>query len=110
MRKKVGRNASAQRNHLHIRANFTFLTAEKPKEHAQTQGYGVPKMCYDRGGLSASLTFCLAAPHSRTGVLSHQAYRNADCLKPLWWRSRAGDAAVPMCMCPCVSHGGLGLV
>ena len=29
-----------------------------------------------------------------------------------WWRSRAGDAAVPvcmcMCMCPCVSEGGGG--
>ena len=45
----------------------------------------------------------------RTRVSSHKAYRTVDRPQTPRWRSRAGDAAVPVCMCPCVSGGGGGL-
>ena len=38
----------------------------------------------------------------------HKAYRTVDRPQTPRWRSRAGDAAVPVCMCPCVSEGGGG--
>ena len=41
-----------------------------------------------------------------TRVSGHKAYRTVDRPHTPWWRSRAGDAAVPVCMCPCVSVGG----
>ena len=51
VKKKVGRNGSAQRNHLYIWANFTCLSAQKPQEHAQVRGMGCQKMCCDRGAV-----------------------------------------------------------
>ena len=42
----------------------------------------------------------------RTRVSGHKAYRTVDRPQTPRWRSRAGDAAVPVCMCPCVSEGG----
>ena len=36
----------------------------------------------------------------------HKAYRTVDCPQTPRWRSLAGDAAAPACMCPCVSGGG----
>ena len=50
MKKKVGQNASAQRNHLYIPANFTFLTAQKPQEHAQVRGVECQKCATTGGG------------------------------------------------------------
>ena len=44
----------------------------------------------------------------RTRVSGHKAYRTVDRPQTPRWRSRAGDAAVPVCMCPCVSEGGGG--
>ena len=44
----------------------------------------------------------------RTRVSGHKAYRTVDRPQTPRWRSRAGDAAVPVCMCPCVSVGGGG--
>ena len=44
----------------------------------------------------------------RTRVSGHKAYRTVDRPRTPWWHSRAGDAAVPVCMCPCVSEGGGG--
>ena len=41
-----------------------------------------------------------------TRVSGHKAYRTVDRPQIPWWRSRAGDAAVPVCMCPGVSGGG----
>ena len=38
----------------------------------------------------------------------HKAYRTVDRPQTPRWRSRAGDATVPVCMCPCVSGGGGG--
>ena len=49
VKKKGGRNTSAQRNHLYIRANFTCLSAQKPQEHAQVRGMGCQK-CGATGG------------------------------------------------------------
>ena len=46
----------------------------------------------------------------RTRVSGHKAYRTVDRPHTPRWRSRAGDAAVPVCMCPCVSEGGGGAV
>ena len=62
LKKKVGQNASAQSNHLYIRANFTRLTAQKPQRHAQVRDMGCQKCTSTGGGLSASS--CLAAPHA----------------------------------------------
>ena len=39
----------------------------------------------------------------------HKAYRTVDHPKTLRWRLRVGDAAVPVCMCPCVSKRGGGV-
>ena len=44
----------------------------------------------------------------RTRVSGHKAYRTVDCPQTPWWRSRVGDATVPVCMCPCLSEGGGG--
>ena len=45
-----------------------------------------------------------------TRFSSDKAYRTVDRPQTPRWRSRAGDAAVPVCMCPCVSEArGLGL-
>ena len=44
----------------------------------------------------------------RTRVSGNKAYRTVDRPQTPRWRSRAGDAAVPVCMCPCVSEGGGG--
>ena len=41
----------------------------------------------------------------RTWVSSHKAYRTVDHPQTPRWHSRVGDAAVPVCMCPCVSEG-----
>ena len=49
-KKKLGRKASAQRNHLYIRGNSTFLTAEKPQEHAEVRGVECQKCATTRGG------------------------------------------------------------
>ena len=43
-----------------------------------------------------------------TRVSGHKAYRTADRPQTPRWPSGAGDAAVPVCMCPCVSVGGGG--
>ena len=43
-----------------------------------------------------------------TRVSGHKAYQTVDRPQTPRWRSRAGDAAVPVCMCPCVSGGGGG--
>ena len=43
-----------------------------------------------------------------TRVSGHKAYRTVDRPQTPQWRSRAGDAAVPVCMCPCASVGGGG--
>ena len=50
MKKKHGRDGSAQRNHLYILANFTFLTAQKPQEHAQVRGVSCQKYATTGGG------------------------------------------------------------
>ena len=55
MKKKVGRNARAQRNHLYIRANLTCLTAQKPQEHAQVGGIGCQKCATTGGGGAVGL-------------------------------------------------------
>ena len=44
----------------------------------------------------------------RTQVSGHKACRTVDHPRTLRWLSRAGDATVPVCMCPCVSEGGGG--
>ena len=44
----------------------------------------------------------------RTRVSGHKAYQTVDRPQTPQWRSRAGDAAVPVCMCPCVSQRGGG--
>ena len=44
-----------------------------------------------------------------TWVSGHKACRTVDRLQTPRWRSQAGDAAVPVCMCPCVSEGGGGV-
>ena len=43
-----------------------------------------------------------------TRVSGHKAYRTVDRPQTPRWRSRAGDAAVPVCMCPGASGGGGG--
>ena len=43
-----------------------------------------------------------------TRVSGHKAYRTVDRPQTPRWGSRAGDAAVPACMCPGVSEGGGG--
>ena len=40
-----------------------------------------------------------------TRVSRHKAYRTVDRPQTPRWRSWAADAAVPVCMCPCVSEG-----
>ena len=45
---------------------------------------------------------------SRTRVSVHKAYRCVDLPQTPQWRLRAGDAALPLCMCPCVPEGGGG--
>ena len=54
---------------------------------------------------------CRTRPGGCTRVSGHKAYRTADRPQTPRWRSRAGDAAVPVCMCPCVfvEGGGGGL-
>ena len=53
---------------------------------------------------------CRTRPGGCTRVSGHKAYRTADRPQTPRWRSRAGDAAVPVCMCPCVFvEGGGGL-
>ena len=42
---------------------------------------------------------------SRTRVSGYKAYRTIDRPQTPRWRSLAGDAAVPVCMYPCVSEG-----
>ena len=49
---------------------------------------------------------CRTRLGGRTRVSGHKAYRTVDRPQTPRWRSRAGDAAVPVCMCPCVSEGG----
>ena len=49
---------------------------------------------------------CRTRLGGRTRVSGHKAYRTVDRPKTPRWRSRAGDAAVPVCMCPCVSVVG----
>ena len=51
---------------------------------------------------------CRTRLGGRTRVSGHKAYRTVDRPQTPRWRSRAGDAAVPVCMCPCVSRGGGG--
>ena len=46
---------------------------------------------------------CRTRLGGRTQVSGHKAYRTVDRPQTPRWRSRAGDAAVPVCMCPCVS-------
>ena len=41
-----------------------------------------------------------------TQVSGHKAYRTVDRPQTPRWRSQAGDAAVPVCMCPGVSEAG----
>ena len=54
---------------------------------------------------------CRTRPGGCTRVSGHKAYRTADRPQTPRWRSRAGDAAVPVCMCPCVFvEGGGGAV
>ena len=53
---------------------------------------------------------CRTRPGGCTRVSGHKAYRTADRPQTPRWRSRAGDAAVPVCMCPCVFVEGGGLV
>ena len=43
-----------------------------------------------------------------TRVSGHKAHRTVDRPQTTRWRLRAGDAAVLVCMCPCVSRGGGG--
>ena len=49
---------------------------------------------------------CRTRLGGRTRVSGHKACRTVDRPQTPRWRSRAGDAAVPVCMCPCVSGGG----
>ena len=51
---------------------------------------------------------CRTRLGGRTRVSGHKACRTVDRPQTPRWRSRAGDAAVPVCMCPCVSGGGGG--
>ena len=51
---------------------------------------------------------CRTRPGGCTRVSGHKAYRTADRPQTPRWRSRAGDAAVPVCMCPCVFVEGGG--
>ena len=51
---------------------------------------------------------CRTRLRSYTQVSGHKAYRTVDHPQTPRWRSRAGDAAVPVCMCPSVSEGGGG--
>ena len=51
---------------------------------------------------------CRTRPGSCTRVSGHKAYRTVDRPQTPRWRSRAGDAAVPVCMCPCVFVEGGG--
>ena len=55
---------------------------------------------------------CRTRPGGCTRVSGHKAYRTADRPQTPRWRSRAGDAAAPVCMCPCVfvEGGGGGAV
>ena len=53
---------------------------------------------------------CRTRLGGRTRVSSHKAYRTVDRPQTPRWSSRAGDAAVLGCMCPCVSGGGGGAV
>ena len=48
---------------------------------------------------------CTTRLGGRTRVSGHKAYRSVDHPQTPQWRSRAGDAAMPVCMCPCVSEG-----
>ena len=41
-----------------------------------------------------------------TQVSGHKACQTVGCHWTLQWCSRVGDAAVPVCMCPCASEGG----
>ena len=49
---------------------------------------------------------CRTRLGSYTRVSGHKAYWTVDRPQTPRWRSRAGDAAVPVCMCPGVSGGG----
>ena len=60
--------------------------------------------------LQHAVAFCGMLRHASTiGAWSgHKAYRTVDRPQTPRWRSPVGDAAMPACMCPCVSERGGG--
>ena len=103
---------------LAISAALFRSAAHRPCTSSSSQG------CIGRGGLGwvglgQGLAWspthgprrlpCGTRLGGRTRVSGHKAYRTVDRPQTPRWRSRAGDAAVLVCMCPCVSGGGGGL-